>query len=311
MSADQIGIALQGRRNGSGWLVSCPCPNHGKGRGDRSPSLSVTDGDDGRLLLRCFAGCDFIDILHELKLRGIVDVAGKPSVVRLSENPVRGPRTPTTHEPDPEALKIWIAAGPVCDTPVAEYLERRGIALQPPPSLRCGSRGDLPTMVGAVQRPGGKIVAVQSLLLTPEGAKASGSIQRITTGPLGAGAVRLGPAGQVIGLAEGIESGLSAMQLANVPVWVVGCERLHRVELPSCVEEVHIFVDNDTPGVKAAKRTADLHTSAGRRVNLHYPPTQCGDWNDFINLIADADGRDISEPVSDAADLCDGAEKIA
>src|SRR3954452_10486069 len=107
MITDQIGIALNGRRNGNGWLVSCPCPNHGKGRGDRSPSLSVTDGDDGRLLLRCFAGCDFIDILHELKLRGIVDVAGKPSVVRLSENPVRGPRTPTTHEPDPEALKIW------------------------------------------------------------------------------------------------------------------------------------------------------------------------------------------------------------
>ena len=37
MNADQIGIALKGRRNGSGWLVCCPCPNHGKGRGDRSP----------------------------------------------------------------------------------------------------------------------------------------------------------------------------------------------------------------------------------------------------------------------------------
>jgi putative DNA primase/helicase len=71
MNAQRIGIALKGRRNGNGWLVSCPCPNHGKGRGDRSPSLSVTDGDDGRLLLRCFAGCDFADVIDELKLRGL------------------------------------------------------------------------------------------------------------------------------------------------------------------------------------------------------------------------------------------------
>ena len=67
MSAEQIGVALRGRRNGTGWLVCCPCPNHGKGRGDRFPSLSVADGDDNRLLLRCFAGCGFIDILDELK----------------------------------------------------------------------------------------------------------------------------------------------------------------------------------------------------------------------------------------------------
>ena len=33
MSAQDIGIALKGRRNGNGWLVRCPCPNHGRGRG--------------------------------------------------------------------------------------------------------------------------------------------------------------------------------------------------------------------------------------------------------------------------------------
>jgi hypothetical protein len=261
------------------------------------------------LLLRCFACCDFLDILDELKRRGIMDEGSKSNGLR--ENPSNARRT-ANHEPDPEALKIWIAARPIQHTPAADYLDRRGIAMQPPPSLRCGNRSGFPTMVAAVQRPDGKIVAVQSLLLTPEGVKASASIQRITTGALGVGAVRLGPAGKAIGLAEGVESGLSAMQLANVPVWVsLGCERLHRAELPSCVEDVHIFVDNDAPGIKSAKRTAELHTGAGRRVNLHYPPAQCGDWNEFLNLIPDADGRDISEPASDHAGRCDGAEKIA
>ena len=52
MNAQRIGIALKGRRNGNGWLVSCPCLNHGKGRGDRSPSLSsATATMDGS----CFA----------------------------------------------------------------------------------------------------------------------------------------------------------------------------------------------------------------------------------------------------------------
>jgi hypothetical protein len=46
------------RKAGDGWLVSCPLPGHGKGRGDRDPSVSVTEGDDGRALVNCLAGCE-------------------------------------------------------------------------------------------------------------------------------------------------------------------------------------------------------------------------------------------------------------
>jgi hypothetical protein len=286
MSAAQIGIALKGRRNGSGWLVCCPCPNHGKGRGDRSPSLSVADGDDGRLLLRCFAGCDFLDILDELKHRGVVDQSRVSDCRTLAR-----PELKPDDAPDPEALKIWVAASPARGTVVAEYLERRGIALQPPASLRC--RVDSPAMIAAVQRPDGKVVAIQSLRLTNDGEKAVLSAPRITTGALGAGAVRLGPADEVLGLAEGVESALSAMQLTGVTVWAsLGSARLHRVELPPEVKEVHIFVDNDEPGRAAAKRAAEVHIKAGRRVYLRSPPDECGDWNDFLNVIADRDGRD-------------------
>ncbi len=45
------------RKAGSGWLVSCPLPDHGRGRGDRNPSVSVSEGDDGRALVSCKAGC--------------------------------------------------------------------------------------------------------------------------------------------------------------------------------------------------------------------------------------------------------------
>jgi hypothetical protein len=40
------------------------CPAHG----DRTPSLSITEGDDGRVLLHCFGGCSFDSILTAMGL---------------------------------------------------------------------------------------------------------------------------------------------------------------------------------------------------------------------------------------------------
>jgi putative DNA primase/helicase len=291
MSAQEIGIALKGRRNGGGWLVSCPCPNHGKGRGDRSPSLSVSDGDDGRLLLRCFAGCDFIDILDGLKHRGMIEDANSTAMLRKVTQVV----SPLV--PDVGAIAIWQATVEVHETVVDEYLNRRGIYLRPP-MLRC--RLDRRSMVAGMQAPDGKVIAIQQTWLTGGGEKAAA--KRLTTGNLGAGAVRLGAVGRSLGLAEGVETALSAMQMTGMTVWAsLGASRLYNVELPAEVEEVHIFVDNDEPGRTAAKRAADVHTSFGRRAYLRSPPDRCGDWNDFLNLLADRDGRDLPSEVSEDA----------
>jgi hypothetical protein len=51
------------KKLGSGWLVSCPRPDHGQGRGDKHPSVSVAEGDDGRALVNCQAGCRTEDIV--------------------------------------------------------------------------------------------------------------------------------------------------------------------------------------------------------------------------------------------------------
>jgi hypothetical protein len=179
MIADHIGVALKGRRNGKGWLVSCPCPNHGKGHGDRNPSLSVADGDDDRLLLRCFAGCEFCDILDELKHRGL-----------LNDNRVERRRRPALRivpkiEPDPIALEIWEASEPIYGTIAQEYLQRRGILLTPP--CLGHYRGE---MVAAVTQPSGIVTAIQRTPIKPDASRGD----RITKGPLGTGAVRLGAA---------------------------------------------------------------------------------------------------------------------
>jgi hypothetical protein len=51
------------RENGSGFVARCPVQGHGKGRGDREPSLSVSEGDEGKVLLHCHAGCAVEDII--------------------------------------------------------------------------------------------------------------------------------------------------------------------------------------------------------------------------------------------------------
>jgi putative DNA primase/helicase len=46
-----------------GFLASCPCPDHGKGEGDRHQSLSICAGDAGGVVLYCHAGCQTEDVV--------------------------------------------------------------------------------------------------------------------------------------------------------------------------------------------------------------------------------------------------------
>jgi hypothetical protein len=58
---DRILDLLEGVRAQNGGFVAC-CPAHD----DRVPSLSIREGDDGRVLLHCHAGCTKRDILDRL-----------------------------------------------------------------------------------------------------------------------------------------------------------------------------------------------------------------------------------------------------
>lgn len=51
------------RQTGANTWMAC-CPVHS----DRSPSLSITEKDDGIVLLHCFAGCSVEDILDSIGL---------------------------------------------------------------------------------------------------------------------------------------------------------------------------------------------------------------------------------------------------
>lgn len=58
MSVDTLLQRLTKVKGGKGHWTAC-CPAHE----DRSPSLAVTETDDGRILLKCFANCSVQEIV--------------------------------------------------------------------------------------------------------------------------------------------------------------------------------------------------------------------------------------------------------
>ena len=63
MTANAFADLVQAERTGAGrWKARCPAHN------DRSPSLGIREGEDGRVLVLCRAGCALDSILSALKL---------------------------------------------------------------------------------------------------------------------------------------------------------------------------------------------------------------------------------------------------
>jgi len=68
MTVDEVVALLERhgcnpRRAGAGWVALCPAHD------DRRPSLSVSEGPDGRILLYCFGGCPTQHVLAAMGLR--------------------------------------------------------------------------------------------------------------------------------------------------------------------------------------------------------------------------------------------------
>ena len=66
--ADKIGSALNGVKRGEQWM--CKCPAHADG----NASLAV-NGESGKLLLKCHAGCSFDDVRAKLESMALMPKA--------------------------------------------------------------------------------------------------------------------------------------------------------------------------------------------------------------------------------------------
>ena len=289
--AGEIATAFGGTWNGAKGM--CRCPAHD----DRSPSLAIGLGDRA-ILFHCFAGCSSETVLaalarHGIRARDLFDGSG-------------GPIAPVIHpdKADRNAQRLWRQARILAGSPGDAYLANRGLNLRPK-DLRfhaktpLGAKSDvrfLPAMLAAV-RTDDAIVAVHRTFLdagsnTPTTIGTRAAPARLARfdrpkralGRLGAGAVRLAPPlNGRLGLAEGIESALSAQQIFGIACWAtLGNERFGLVTIPESVRELTLFIDADEGGELAEEKGRAAHARDGRAIITRRPAVEGQDWNDVL-----------------------------
>ena len=285
MTAETIAKALGGRKAGGGWMARCPAHD------DRTPSLSIRDAEDSKVLVRCHAGCDQERVIAALRTRGLW-AENRP---RLLSRIAR--RTSVERKPDHDdarrseaALAIWQSAQPAQGTPVETYLASRGIDLPPPDVLRFHaglkhpSGGIWPAMVALVTSgaDGTPLAIHRTFLARDGGGKAPVDPQKMMLGPCRGGAVRLAEPGDVLMVGEGIETCLAAMQATGHPAWAaLSTSGLRSLDLPTDVRDVIVLADGDDAGEAAARDCAARWKREGRRVRIARPP-QGMDFNDML-----------------------------
>jgi hypothetical protein len=137
-------------------------------------------------------------------------------------------------------------------------------------------------MIAAVRDRNGAIAVHRSFLEPGEPRLARLPEPRRGLGSFGRGAVRLGGTGPQLGLAEGLETALSASILFDVPCWAtLGTERFGLIDLPNDLTDLFLFLDNDHGGLRAERLAREafghLHT-----IEAHYPDLPGTDWNDVL-----------------------------
>jgi hypothetical protein len=139
-------------------------------------------------------------------------------------------------------------------------------------------------MLAAVTTDIGILAIHRTFLDLPNGKLAGFERPKRALGSLGCGAVRITtPVEGRLGLAEGIESALSAMQLFGIPCWAtLGNERFGLVSIPERVRELYLFIDNDAGGALAEQRALKAYAAPNRVIHARAPASPGFDWNDEL-----------------------------
>src|SRR4051794_17494931 len=116
MNAESIARALGGRKAGGCWTARCPAHD------DRTPSLSIQDAADGKLLAHCHAGCEQQQVIAALRDRGLwmPNVQHHGKIIRPQPGHSTHNHRDREHaERTAAALRIWRSAVSAPDTLVA------------------------------------------------------------------------------------------------------------------------------------------------------------------------------------------------
>lgn len=173
------------------------------------------------------------------------------------------------------------------ESPVTHYLHARGISClyqntaypyqdlkYHPDLLHYPSKTRWPSMVSLVRDVEGTIIGLHRTYIdSTTSQKASVEPNKMMLGKCRGAAVRLAaPVDGVLGVSEGIETGLAAMQIFNVPVWAaLSATGMRGIQLPASVSDVIVFTDAGLAGEEAAQDLARRMVTEGRRARIVRP----------------------------------------
>lgn len=301
--------ALGGESYAGGRRALIPAPGHSAA--DRSVSLWLREG---RVVIHSFGGCDWREVLDNLKARGWIDAehrlcAGGGGV---TPGPVRP--EPTRVDRVRAAQHLWAEAGPVFDgSPAWRHGRRRAVdlTLDRTGALRSHAaaplavyrdRGPhLPALLAAVSGPLGQLTAVEVTYLDGRGERSRRARPpRKIVGVIPAGsAVRFTPVAEEMLVAEGVFTTLAAMARFHLPGWaLLSTSNLRRWTPPAGVRRLLIAGDRGPDGERSAGRLRDTAATAGVVAEIVLPPVGAGDWRD----VWEAEGRKEGRPGAPGAE---------
>ncbi len=277
MDVEQVLTRLSGvKRCGSGWIARCPAYQ------DANPSLSVRESETGRVLMYCFAGCDYARISDALGLSEVRrPERERASQPRLADNS-RARRNLAA------AARIWHEAAPAGGSPAERYLRARGICIAIPDTLRfhpsCPhpSTAKLPALVAAVVGPGMEFRGIHRVFLRTDGSgKADIEPPKASLGAVGGAMAPLTEFTETLAIGEGIETTLSVMVALSGDscfesysfAAALSTSGMCALEIPAVVRELIILADDDPNGAgeRAAQALAQKALSAGRTARIARP----------------------------------------
>lgn len=248
-------------------------------------------GNGVELVMR-FKGLEFLDAVKLIE-------------AQIGAAPIKLPKREKSEDQQRDQMKaLWQMASPLDGTDIASrYLMARGIVRDPwPISLRyvrelpywddAKVKTLWPAMLAKFAAPDGARAILHRTYLSEPGIKAPVAKQRmIMPGKIPpGGAVRLAASAETMGIAEGLETAMSASILFDVPVWAaLNCGALAKWKPPKGVTNVIVFGDRDDShaGQYHAHALAFTLKTLGLGAEVRYPDgDEPADFNDQLMVQA-------------------------
>ena len=286
MNIQSIISLTNAKPNKDGYMGHCPAHE------DKSPSFSFKETSDGKILMKCFAGCSYENIRTAINQK----IGYFPANTTRKEGGSNAARIELFKQIY-ENKKSILENG---ETPASNYLKIRGLdpklaegILFYGKNLSTQDNGAIiesDALLVPIKNWINEVIGLQRIFVDQHGHKQSMDSPKKVIGSI-LGNAFFGDVKDIVHIAEGPETTLAVYQAVKEPcLSTLSASNLKQLSLPSSIKEVHIWADNDKSetGQKAARHLAENLFNLGKKVFIHLPQRtnaddKYRDWLDVFN----------------------------